>query len=129
MDDGQILAQLKINGEYIKPHPVEYGHLMTLAGIGAGIPDFETEHLVRLGSFNDPDTWTCVSYPGLVDAVAEEIAPVMKELTDFREKNGEAAEPFADIETIEQTPLLGLMMVATMFGSASELEMWADLPS
>lgn len=129
MDDGQILAQLKINGEYIKPQPVEYGHILTLAGIGAGIPAYETEHLVRMGSQCDPDTWTCVSYPGLTDAIADEVAPVMKEVNDFITVNGEAAEPFADLETVEQTPILGLMMISTMFGNADELEMWVDLSS
>lgn len=129
MDDGQVLSQLKINGQPIKPQPVEYGHILTLAGIGAGIPTYETEHLVRVESYREPDTWTCVSYPGLTDAIADEIAPVMKEVNDFVAVHGEAVEPFADFETAEQTPMLGLMMISTMFGNASELEMWVDFSS
>ena len=127
MEDGKILGQLMVNDQPIKPKPIEYGHILTLTGIGAGIPTYELEHVVRVDAYRDPDNWTCVSYPGLTDAISDEIAPILKEVADFTAKNGEAVEPFADFETAAKTPQLGLLMISTMFGNASEFEMWVDL--
>lgn len=117
---------LTANGEYVKPLPVELGHILTLTGFGAGIPDFETEHRVSMGTRKDPDTWTCVSYPGFTESLEEEIAPLMAELANLSKEPGKP-EPFSSMEVASKTPLLSLAMVTSAYGNSFEMDMWVDL--
>ncbi len=126
MRDSESLALFTVNGEPVKPKRTELGHLLALSGIGAGIPIHEPEHLVQVGTFHDPDNWICVSYPGFAESIAEEMAPVTNEIIRLAQEPG-SPEPFSDMEVAQKTPLLGLVMMSSVFSNTFELDMWVDL--
>lgn len=111
-----------VDGKPIEAKSIGFGHLKTLAGIGRGVPDWVDEHRVR--DLDHKGIWECTSYPGLVDAVAEELEPVRKEIAAVA---ATGVAPFDDIETALKTPITGLYIMAGMLGGNDNLDNWHDL--
>lgn len=120
--DAEFFSNYTVNGKPIEGQAVSFGHVKTLVGIGAGIPGWVEEHRIR--DFDHKGIWECVSYPGLVDAVTEELEPIRRELEALAQTGG---VPFDDIETAKKTPLTGLFILAGLVSDTGDLENWHDL--